>query len=193
MDYSPPGSSVHGMFQARIPAAAAKSRQSCPTLCDPIDGSPLDSSVPGILQARKLEWVSISSSRGSSRRRDRTRVCSPALQVDSFPLSHWGSLAMKRYTTGKRSKRTSAGLDPVCVCSGAVTTYCRLGSLKTKTRLLLALEAEGPRSRHPGVSRVFLISDLSPGPADGHPLAVSTWSLYTHPWGLCVCPNFLLF
>ena len=36
-------------------AAAAKSLQSCPTLCDPIDGSPLGSSVPGILQARILE------------------------------------------------------------------------------------------------------------------------------------------
>ena len=40
-------------------AAAAKSRQSCPTLCDPIDGSPTGSSVPGILQARTLEWVAI--------------------------------------------------------------------------------------------------------------------------------------
>ena len=38
-------------------AAAAKSLQLCPTLCDPIDGSPLSSSVPGILQARILEWV----------------------------------------------------------------------------------------------------------------------------------------
>ena len=38
-------------------AAAAKSLQSCPTLCDPIDGSPLGSPVPGILQARTLEWV----------------------------------------------------------------------------------------------------------------------------------------
>jgi len=42
-------------------AAAAKSLQSCPTLCDPIDGSPPGSPVPGILQARTLEWVAISS------------------------------------------------------------------------------------------------------------------------------------
>ena len=40
-------------------AAAAKSLQSCPTLCDPIDGSPLGSAIPGILQARTLEWVAI--------------------------------------------------------------------------------------------------------------------------------------
>ena len=42
--------------------AAAKSLQSCPTLCDPIDGSPLGSPVPGILEARTLEWVAISFS-----------------------------------------------------------------------------------------------------------------------------------
>ena len=40
-------------------AAAAKSLQSCLTLCDPIDGSPPGSPVPGILQARTLEWVAI--------------------------------------------------------------------------------------------------------------------------------------
>ena len=44
-------------------AAAFKLLQSCPTLCDPIDGSPLGSPVPGILQARTLEWVVISFSK----------------------------------------------------------------------------------------------------------------------------------
>ena len=43
-------------------AAAAKSLQSCPTLCDPIDSSPPGSPIPGILQARTLEWVAISFS-----------------------------------------------------------------------------------------------------------------------------------
>ena len=102
MDCSPPGSSVHGISQARIlsgfpspspgdlpdwgieleslhcrmfttelpgkppknitAAAAAKSLQSCPTLCDPIDGSPPGSAVPGFLQARTLAWVAISFS-----------------------------------------------------------------------------------------------------------------------------------
>ena len=95
MDCSLPGSSIHGIFQARIlewgaiafseeeirsayihmflpihpvyafgfaACAAAKSRQSCPTLCDSIDGSPPGSPVPGILQARTLEWVAISFS-----------------------------------------------------------------------------------------------------------------------------------
>ena len=48
--------------KCEVPAAAAKSLQSCPTLCDPIDGSPPGSHVSGILQARTLEWVAISFS-----------------------------------------------------------------------------------------------------------------------------------
>ena len=78
MDHSLPGSSTHGIFQARVlewvaiafsgqrlsaaVAAAAKSLQSCLTLRDPIDGSPPGSPVPGIFQERTLEWVSISFS-----------------------------------------------------------------------------------------------------------------------------------
>ena len=45
-----------------VAAGAAKSLQSCPVLCDPIDGSPPDSPVPGFLQARTLEWVAVSFS-----------------------------------------------------------------------------------------------------------------------------------
>ena len=74
MDCSLPGSSAHGIFQARVvewvatafsansTAAAAKSLQSCPSLCDPRDGSLPGSAVPGILQARTPEWVAISFS-----------------------------------------------------------------------------------------------------------------------------------
>ena len=50
------------MYIQKVAAAAAKSLQSCPTLCDPIDGSPLGSPVPGILKARTLEWVAIAFS-----------------------------------------------------------------------------------------------------------------------------------
>ena len=53
---------VHRIRQARILAATAKSLQSCPTLCDPRDGSPPGSPIPGILQARILEWAAISFS-----------------------------------------------------------------------------------------------------------------------------------
>ena len=53
---------VHGVTKSWTAATAAKLLQSCPTLCNPIDGSPPGSSVPGILQARTLEWVTISFS-----------------------------------------------------------------------------------------------------------------------------------
>ena len=68
--------------------------QSCPTLWNPLDCSPPGSSVHGIFQARILEWIAISSSRGSSRPRDRNRV--PALQTDTLPSE----------TPGKPTSRT---------------------------------------------------------------------------------------
>ena len=60
--------------------------QSCLTLCDPVGASPPGSSVHGAFQARILEWVAISFSRGSSHSRD--QPVSPAWQADSLPLSH---------------------------------------------------------------------------------------------------------
>ena len=56
------GREVGGGFRMGNTCTAAKSLQSCLTLCDPIDGSPRGSPVPGILQARTLEWVAISFS-----------------------------------------------------------------------------------------------------------------------------------
>ena len=59
----PPGKPIEGsVFIFPPAAAAAKSLQSCPTLWDPIDGIPPGSAIPGILQARTLEWVAISFS-----------------------------------------------------------------------------------------------------------------------------------
>ena len=67
-------------------AAAVKSLQLCPTLCNPIDGSPQVSPVPGILQARILEWAAISFSRGSPRQESNPGLlhCRQTL----YPLSH---------------------------------------------------------------------------------------------------------
>ena len=53
---------IERVRQMSATAVAAKLLQRCPTLCDPIDGSPPGSPVPGILQARTLEWVAISFS-----------------------------------------------------------------------------------------------------------------------------------
>ena len=74
--------------------------QSCPTLCNPMDCNPPGSSVHGIFQARILEWVAISSSRGSSPPRNRTHVLFHLLylQADSLPLSYLESfLFLIRY------------------------------------------------------------------------------------------------
>ena len=123
MDYSPPGSDVHGIFQGRtlewvaIPFSRessqatdrtqvsciagwfftiwatgnhtrAKSLQSCPTLCGPLDCSPLGSSVHEILQVRILEWVAKPSSRGSSNPGIETMsFTSPALASGFFTSS----------------------------------------------------------------------------------------------------------
>ena len=67
--------------------------QSCLTLCDPVDCSLPGSSVHGILQARILEWVALSSSRGSSRPRDPICIsCLLHCRWMLYLLSHWGSL-----------------------------------------------------------------------------------------------------
>ena len=75
-------------------AAAAESLQSCPTLCDPIDGSPPGSAVPGILQARTLEWVAISF---SSAWKWKVKVKSPScvrLLATSWTAAYQAPLAM---------------------------------------------------------------------------------------------------
>ena len=66
-------------------AAAAKSLQSCPTLCDSIDGSPPGSPVPGILQARTLEWIAISFSNGHSQ--IHTHICTELILLLSSSTS----------------------------------------------------------------------------------------------------------
>ena len=72
-------------------AASAKSLQLCPTLCDPIDGSPPGSAVPGILQARTLEWVAISFS-NAWKWKSESEVAQSCLTVhDSMDCSPPGS------------------------------------------------------------------------------------------------------
>ena len=79
MHYSLPGSSVHGILQARIlewvaTESESEVAQSCLTLCNPMDNSLPGSTIHGIFQARVLEWGAISYSRRSSQSRDWTQV-----------------------------------------------------------------------------------------------------------------------
>ena len=103
-------------------AAAAKSLQSCLTLCDPIDGSPLGSPVPGILQVRTLEWVAISFSNAWKWKvKGKSLKSCPTLSdpMDcSLPGSsthgifqagvlEWGAIAFSRKTRQQASNGTS--------------------------------------------------------------------------------------
>ena len=94
-------------------AVAAKSLQSCPTLCDPIDGSPPGSPVPGILQARTLEWVAISFSK-AWKWKGKVKLLSP-VQLLATPWTaahqappsmgfsrqeHWSRVPLPQYNPG---------------------------------------------------------------------------------------------
>ena len=75
-------------------AAAAKLLQSCPTLCDPIDGSPPGSPVPGILQARILEWVAISFSNAWKWKVKVKSLSRVRLLATPWTAAHQGPLCM---------------------------------------------------------------------------------------------------
>ena len=87
-------------------AAAAKSLQSCPTLCDPIDGSPSGSPIPGILQARTVEWVAISFSNARevaqscptpSDPMDRSLPGSSVHGIFQARVLEWGAIAFSKW------------------------------------------------------------------------------------------------
>ena len=107
-------------------AAAAKSLQSCPTLCDPIDGSPLGSPIPGILQARILEWVAISFSnawkwkvKGKSLSRVQlfetpwTAACQATLPMGFSRQEYWSGLPLPSPGVMFKGKDRSSGKVPV--------------------------------------------------------------------------------
>ena len=100
-----------GVVAAAAAATAAKLLQSCPTLCDPMDSSPPGSSVHRILQARILEWVAVSFSRGSSWPRDQTCVSCLDRQI----LSHWATWEAPA-SSMRDYRRDYKHLSPVDLC-----------------------------------------------------------------------------
>ena len=93
--------------------AAAKSLQSCPTLCDPIDGSPPGYPVPGILQARTLEWVAISFSSAWKWKVKVKSLSHVQLLVTSWTAAYQAPLSMgfsrQEYWSGVRLPLPSPG------------------------------------------------------------------------------------
>ena len=125
-----------------LDAAAAKLRQSCPTLCDPTDGSPTGSSVPGILQARILEWVAIPFSNAwkwkvKVKSLSRVRLCStPQTAAPPAPPSlgvsrqeYWSGVPLPAPTawwkTNSLSMEFTSGFSIVAsVCTYLVSQLC---------------------------------------------------------------------
>ena len=91
--------------------------QLCPTLCNPMDGSPPGSYVHGIFQARILEWVAISFSGRSSQPRDRTQVSSASFtgrchwEVDSLPWATWEASSKHKCLWKKCVSRLMASIQ----------------------------------------------------------------------------------
>ena len=92
--------------------------QSCPTVCDPMDCSPPGSSVHGILQARRLEWVALPFSRGSAQPRDGTQGLPHCRQI-LYQLSHKGSPRILEWVAYPFSRGSSIPSNPTRVFSNA--------------------------------------------------------------------------
>ena len=109
-------------YQVRVlDVCCAKSLQSCPTLCDPMDGSPPVSSVHGVLQARTLGWVAMPSSRGSSRPRDRACIsCVSCTGRRSCTSVSWEALGRVR------SWRFSGSVVSDCAAPGTAARQAPL-------------------------------------------------------------------
>ena len=116
--------------------------QSCPTLCDPMDYSPPGSSVHGILQARKPEWIAIPFSRGSSRPRDQTHISCVSCIAGRF-FTTW---ELKEFWSGYRKNK----------CKGKKWTTIHIKPFGHSGHLLLLLICKDPFS-------ATLITDITQG------------------------------
>ena len=147
-----------------VAAAAAKSLQSCPTLCDTIDGSPPGSPVPGILQARTLEWVAISFSNAWKWKVKVKSLSSVWLLATPWTAAYQvpPSMGFSRQEYWSRVPLPSTGTD---------FTVCKLKELIPKTITISEGSCSGDmgRSSWTGLWRVF-------------PRQARTWD----PWLQCL-------
>ena len=130
---------MYGCESWTIKKAAAKSLQSCPTLCDPRDGSPPGSPVPGILQARTLEWVAI--------KKAEHRI------IDAFELWCWRRLLRVPWTASRSSQSILKEISPEYSLEGLMLKVKLLyfGHLMQRTdsfeKTLMLGKIEGRRRR----------------------------------------------
>ena len=128
-------------------ATAAKSLQSCPTLCDPIDGSPPGSSVPGILQARTVGWVAISFSTSWTIKKAESQ------RIDAFELWCWRRLLRVPCTARRSNQSILKEISPGCSLEGLMLKlklqyFCHLMQRADSLEKTLMLgKIEGRRKR----------------------------------------------
>ena len=126
----------------------AKSLQSCPILCDPVDCSPTSFSVHLILQARILEWVATSSSRGSSQPRDQTGV--PYVSCNSRGFF---TTSATLYTSGSRYNSGS-------LSSARVQPPYRTSQDKPFDNLIKTIKLSLQKNMHVGVNTKIHVSSI---------------------------------
>ena len=110
----------------------SKVTQLCPTLCDPVDCSPPGSSIYGILQARILEWVAISFSRGSSQPRDQTQVSRIAGRRFNLWATRISPLILWYITLidlQMLNHPCTSGINPTWICCTIILMYCWISLL----------------------------------------------------------------
>ena len=152
-------------------AAAAKSPQLCPTLCDPMNCSPPSSSLHGILQARILEWVAIPFSRGSSWHRDQTQVSSIAGRFFTVWATREAPFLLVPPITYQRAWGSSTR-HVMLGRASSLQTCCSLG-LECASSLLW------DASSNPRDSLDLLRVPATLPKLEGSVLPIRLWALYT--------------
>ena len=160
-------------------AAAAKSLRSCPTLCDPIDGSPPGSPVPGILQARTLEWVAISFSNAWKWKVKSESEVAQSCRTLSYPMDcsppGRGSAIHKHLSILPQTPLPSwlaLNIEQSSVCY--TIGFCWLSVLNIGAALYICKEScspskrSSPKARNPALGSVIKVPPvLLPGKSHG--------------------------
>ena len=196
-----PRSSVHRILQIRIvdwvaATAAAKSLQSCPTLCDPIDGSTPGSPVPGILQARTLEWVASSFSSTWKWKVKVKSLSRVQLLATQWTAAHQAPLSMgfsrQEYWSGVPLPSPTINMYLLSLFSRCSVNTCWLNECTNELRLTIpqkwasqvALVVKNPPPDAGDIWDLSLIPGLGRSPGQGHTTHSNIQSLasQSHMW-----------
>ena len=154
------------------PAAAAKSLQSCPTLCDPIDGSPPGSPVPGILQARTLEWAAIAFSNAWKWKVKVKSLSHVRLFVTPWTAAYQAPLSMgfsrQEYWSGNSTDDSVHSTAPYCfrskncLCSHFFLYYlpCYRSTVLLEASIIISANKQGPENTPWIVPALLCFTDL---------------------------------